>query len=359
MSLWFLEKKAPCINYVAWDGVTPATYNPYLITPPRIYTESIVMIPSFFYVPGNDRLVAFMWFDYYRWPSWSHYRFEWNAGTGELIKRESASIWGSVYTRGACIGSYGRIYSTYIDAYEVYDVDWQTLLPQTLIWTCPDPIQYYALINREDDVAMTIASWVANIYTLSTSAKTAVLRFPVASNHISWESRRHAWAINPNGAVFKIAYAAIPPRFEFMSSVQNPEPTAIDYRIAFDTLRTVSPSCAGCLTRKMAPAISDLEFYRPIVKVSSLGLTDPVPVTPIREGQAARFISHLHGDTGEGLGAYYIGAGLAVPATGNLISPAAPTQVNGEASFGYQAPGGSAGEQDTLVLNASLEQDGS
>jgi hypothetical protein len=358
MSLWFIGQKAPCFNYDLWGGSAPPTYNDWLVTPPRIYQENINRLEAFFYVPGNDLLVAFLWLNYAYWPSWLHIRLEWDASTGNLLSRAWTPIW-SLYSRGACIGSYGRIYSTYINAYDVYDVDWQTLDPQTMVWTCPNPIQYYALINLEDDKAMTISSWVANLYKISTGEKTGVLRFPVASNYITWESRRHAWSINPNGAVFKIAYAASPPRFEMMSSVQKPDPTALDYRIAFDTLRNRLAVLRWLPDSADGACNLNLEFYRPLVKVSSTGLTDPVPVTPVREGQSARFIAHLHGDTGEGLGAYYVGAALAAPATGDIISPSAPTLVNGEASFGYQAPPGSAGEQDTLVITASLEQDGS
>jgi hypothetical protein len=360
MSLWLIGQKSPCMSYTPWDGVTPATYNSYLVTPPRQYIESIVMIPSFFYVPGNDRLVSFIWFDYYRWPSWKHTRFEWDAGTGEFIKRVDTAIWGSVYTRGACIGSYGRIYSTYINAYDVYDVDWETLAPQELIWTCPSAVALYALMNLEDDLAVTMSSWNAYIWQISTGIRTGNVRLPTSGLQVSWESRRRCWLIGQNsGAVFKLAYAAVPPRMELMSSVQNPSPTALGYRLAFDTKRNRIAVLRWLPDGGEGECNLNLEFYRPIHKVSSVGLTDPVPVTPVREGQSARFIAHLFGDAGEGLGAYYISAGLQAPPAGNIISPSAPTTVSGEASFGYSAPGGSAGEQDTLVLNASLEQDGS
>jgi len=204
-----------------------------------------------------------------------------------------------------------------------------------------------------------LSSWVANIYRMSTKTILGSLRFPAAPNCLSWESRRFAWAIAPSGSIFKLAYGAVPPRFELMSSVQNPDPAAKDYRLAFDTLRNrlavlrwLPDSAEGSCNLK-------LEFYRPLVKVSATGLTDPVPLAPIRAGQATRFVAHLHGDMGEGLGAYNLNAQVADPAVGRALSPAAPTLVNGEASFGYQAPPGSTGEQDTLVISARLIQDGS
>jgi hypothetical protein len=360
MSLWYLGKKAPCLNYTPWDGeVHPIHYNDWLVTPPRLFQESVYSIPSFFFLPGNDILVSFIWFSTYHWPSWSHERLEWDANTGEFLQRTWVPIWGSVYSRGATLGSYEAIYSTYIDAYDVYEIDWETLSPRTWKWTCPKPIAFYCLINREDDRAMALSSWYADIYRMSTSEKTGSLRFPTAQNQIAWESRTHAWVINPNGTIFKINYRAPKPRFELMSSVQNPEPTAQGYRIAFDTRRNRIAVLRWLPDAADGACNLQIEFYRPLVKVAADGLTDPVPVTPVKAGEKARFVAHLHGEQGEGLGAYFIDAELEAPATGDLITPVAPTLVSGEAVFGYQAPLDGGGQQDTLRLHASIAQDGS
>ena len=360
MSLWHLFTKSPAMNYRLWNGVRPGwVYNEHLITPPRLYQEAIFSIPAFFYLPGNDLLVSFMWFSTIYWPSWTHERLEWHAGTGEFIKRTSVTIWGSVYSRGPVLGSYQSIYSTHIDAYNVYEVDWQTLVPRSWHWTCPKPISYYALINREDDQALCASSWYIDAYRMSTQTKTGSLRLPSPSPALAWESRTHAWVITDSGLILKLNYGASQPRWELMSGVQNPSPDALGYRIAFDTRRNRVAVLRWRPDAEDGACRAEIEFYRPLVKVAADGLTDPVPVTPIRAGEKARFVAHLHGEQGEGLGAYFINAGLGSPATGNLVTPVAPTLVSGEAVFGYTAPLDGGGKQDTLILNASIAQDGS
>jgi hypothetical protein len=100
-----------------------------------------------------------------------------------------------------------------------------------------------------------------------------------------------------------------------------------------------------------------LEFYRPLYKVA--GLTDPVPVSRVRAEEKVLFVAHLYGDNGEGVSPYTVNAALEEPVEGRLRTPFAGTELNGAASFRYQAP--EVGCTEKLKLSATItdgEQDG-
>jgi hypothetical protein len=355
MSLWFIKKTAPALTYNRWQGSPPA-YNQWLVEPPRIYREALSSILAFYYVPGVDRLVGFAWFDYCFWPGWLFKRLEWNAGTGEALKAEQETLWGAVYTNGATTGSYGSVYACRKDTTKIYEVNWQTLTPQGWVWT-PPVIFTRAVVNREDDRVVGIGSWYADTYRISDQVKIGSLRMPGAGGWLTWESRKYLWGITANGVVLKMNYRTTPPRWELLTSVQNPSPEARGYLCAFDTLRNRLAVLRWLPDAADGACRLELEFYRPLVKVAADGLTQPVPLTEIAAGQTARFVAHLHGEQGEGLGAYYIDAALADPAVGNLVTTVSPTLVNGAATFSYMPPLGSQGQLDTLRLSAHIEQD--
>jgi len=81
-------------------------------------------------------------------------------------------------------------------------------------------------------------------------------------------------------------------------------------------------------------------------------LTDPVPVTRLRNGEKARFVAHLYGDSGEGAGTYPLRGMLSEPAAGALLTPITTTEQSGAATFQYQAPDEAATE--TLNLSATV-----
>jgi hypothetical protein len=93
-----------------------------------------------------------------------------------------------------------------------------------------------------------------------------------------------------------------------------------------------------------------LEFYRPLYQVA--GLTDPVPVTRLRAGEKVLFVAHLYGDNGEGVSPYTVNAAMEEPVEGRLLTPFSGTELNGAATFRYQAP--AAGCTEKLKLSTTV-----
>ena len=358
MALWPIFTIPNCIPYVPWDG-TNYFYNPYLRTPPRIYQESINSISHFYYEPGQDRICLWATFEICPWPSWAVKRFDFNAETGALLNTASMGIWPVAWVNHGSLGSYGAIYSTWNSGYTVTEMDASAMWPAAGMWSIdpskwnPSTIFTHAVVNREDALIAGVSSWYLQIWDISgTPTRRGSLRLPYTLGYLCYESREICWIITQNGLVGKINYRETKPRWEMLSSVQNPDPSAKGYYSAFDTRRN-----RLAVFRWLPDAVDgacqcQIEFYRPLYRIA--GLTDPVPVTRLRNGEKARFVAHLYGDSGEGVGTYPLRGKLSEPAAGALLTPITTTEQSGAATFRYQAPDEAATE--TLNLSATVEE---
>jgi len=366
MSLWPLKTVSPCLEYHQWDGVPhyPIRYNEWLITPPRIYDEAINSVGHFFYEPGGDLLVAYMIFDTYHWPSWACWRYEFSAETGAFIKRSQAGIISMAWACHAGMGSYNKTYTTMNSTTRIYEVPWDSLSPGAGMWSVdpytwnPKTIFRYAVVNREDNLIAGVGSWTLEVWDISgIPVRRAQMRLPNVLGYLAYESRDNLWLITQDGLVAKANYRVNPPRWEMLSSVQNPSPDAKNYLVAFDTKRRRLAVFRQRPDAEDGSCQCQLEFYRPLYKVA--GLTDPVPVSRLRAEEKVLFVAHLYGDNGEGVSPYTVNATLEEPVGGRLLTPFAGTELNGAASFRYQAPAASCTEK--LKLSSTItdgEQDG-
>lgn len=350
MALTVVQTIAPCVNYGEWNGdIEP--YNPYLVTAPRHYMESINSISSFFYEPGNDILVAYVTLDIIYWPGWAVFLYKWDAGTGDYLGRQV--VW-SPYLRNAGIGSYNKIFGEMSSDshYHLYELNWQTLQHEGGIvidsssWPSPG-LQGAAVINLEDNLLVGINSLDLLVWSLGSSpAVQGQLRLPNTLAYLAYENRDNCWVIMQGGLIAKANYKRTPPRWEMLSAVQNPASDATNYLCLYDTKRL------RLVVLRQRPDAADgacrcqLEFYRPIYQATSI--TDPVPISPLRPGGPVQFVSHLLGAAGEGVSSRTLNASLVSPAVGQLLSPSATVELNGAAVLHYVA--NQAGD-DTLQLS--------
>ena len=351
MSLWQAQPPVPnCIPYTPYTPGMGTTYNPQLLIPPRHFVETINYFNSFFYLPGSDYLVAWASTIITAWPSWAYVCFYWDANTGNYLGR--SPIIDFAYISSAATGSYGLIYARQV-VWLILSVLWNQPVADgnfqvdISTWS-PNPELNNILVNQDDKAIIGVQDWFLEVWGYGgTPQKLGALRLPDSLGYLAFQDRQYCWIITHGGLVLKCNYAKL--RYEMVSSVQNPSADAINYLVAYDTFRS------RVVVLRQRPDAADgscqcqLEFYRPISVVT--GLTDPVPVSPLRAGSTVHFDAALIGDAGEGLPYAPITAQLATPAHGQLLSPAAPTTLNGAVAFDYFA--GTAGE-DTLQLSADV-----
>jgi hypothetical protein len=355
MALWVLGTIAPCLTYNLWDGIIRSiSYNPFLITPPRIYDECIWTINHFFYEPGNDYLVAYMLFSTYHWPSWAVYLYKWDAETGVCLGRQTASIFAISWANHAGVGSYNHIYTTMNSSTKIYEVPWDSLSYQAGMWSVdpntwnPNSIYSHAVVNRLDGILCGVGSDHLDIWNLNpTPTRRMQLRLPNSLGYMAYENRENLWIVTKDGLVLKANYRAA--RWEMLSTVQNPSPDAVNYLCAFDTRRKRLAVLRQRPDAEDGACQCQLEFYRPLYR--SARLTDPVPVSPLRAGAKVRFVAHLIGEAGEGVASYLANAALVEPAAGQCLTPVARTEICGAVTFRYQAP---AAGRDTLKISATI-----
>lgn len=373
MSLWPVQTVAPCMSYVdyglCFEGTPPPSgpfgpygYGPDMVTCPRHYKESTNSVSHFFYEPSEDRLIVFIMLRICGWPSWVVKRYEFDAATGELIAATfgtSIGVWGIAYTQAATMGSYGKLYAARNSETAIREVSPLTGGVVAGGWTV-DPYKNWTnggiytnvLVNRIDNLlaavwSRTLECW-RNINT--TPELFASLRLPNGMGYLAWESGKYCWIITKDGVILKADYTI--PRWEMISTVQNPEEDSVNYCITFDTKRhrvvvfRQRPDAADGACRHQ------LEFYYPMVKPATL--TQPVPVTSLRGGKRITLVANLIGDAGEGLTPYTVTGELVAPVEGTLVTPFSATGLNGAAGFQYQAPAIACTE--TLQLAVTVEE---
>ena len=370
MGLWNIQTVAPCMSYVDFGSCVPPpgpalwgplglTYNGQLITCPKHYRQTTNWVSNFFYEPENDRLIAHIVLTTTAWPSWDVRRYEFDAATGVQVGDSVfIGIWGAAYTRAATMGSFNKIYACRNSEYYIREISWQYAEPVTGGWGVnpytwnPQSLYGYAVVNRVDDLLAAASNWTLDCWrTISTTpGRFAQLRLPNVISYLAYESRNYCWVITVDGVILKADYQI--PRWEMISTVQNPETDTVKYFITFDTkrhrvvvFRQRSDAADGACQHQ-------LEFYSPMVKAAQL--TQPVPVTTLRTGNRIILAANLIGDAGEGVTPYTVNGSMAVPVEGRLATPFSGTGLNGQVCFQYQAPDDACTE--TLQLAVTVEE---
>lgn len=354
MALQVSQAPVTLLTYKAWDNRSPS-YHPYLVTPPRVYTEALTSVMDFFYEPGNDYLVAYSFLDIIDWPGWAALRFTWDAGSGKFLGRADAIAGNMAYAGGLGLGSYKKIYGMNTSDYQIRELDWDSLgygggwSIDPSAWS-PTVDFGRAMVNREDSLLAGIDAATGRqllVYSFSgTPILQGQLHLPDSLGYLTYEDRYSCWIITQSGLIAKARYNRTPPRWEMLSAVQDPTSDATAYFCAFDTKRKRLAVLRQRPDAADGACQSQLEFYWPVYQASAI--TDPVPLTPLRAGQDVKFAAHLIGAAGEGVASRTLNVSLASPANGEIRTPSAPVDLNGVATILYRASQAGA---DTLQLS--------
>jgi len=256
------------------------------------------------------------------------------------------------------MGSFNKIYACRNNETKIREVMWEYAEPATNGWWVdpytwnPKSIYSYAVVNRIDNLMAAAANWTLDCWRniSTTPERFAQLRLPNVLNYLAYESRNYCWVITQDGVICKADYQI--PRWEMISTVQNPEADALKYFITYDTKRK------RVVVFRQRPDAADgacqhqLEFYYPMVKAGQL--TQPVPVTSLRAGNRIILAANLIGDAGEGVTPYTVAGEMLSPVEGRLVTPFSGTELNGRVCFQYQAPHQACTE--TLGLKVTVEE---
>ena len=387
MSLWPLFTVAPCLNYLDAGSCVPppgpkvpsifgaylwfhGAYNPYLLTCPRHYDYTILGADHFFYDAGSDTLVLQSRLALSVWIGWMVKPYHFNASDGVLLGEDAfeptggvSGLFGPIYSRSAAVGSYSKIYAPYYgtgnanDNY-IREINIDNMEPIVNGWKVnpytwnPSRLYSFAIVNREDNILVggtgnTLDCW-RNINTAPEIF--AKLTVPGIISYVAYESRKYLWVITTDGIILKANYQI--PRWEMVSTVQNPTEDTLRYLITFDTKRH-----RVVVFRWRADAVdgasrNQIEFYFPMVLPAIL--TQPVPVTSLKSGKRIFLVSNLIGNAGEGLTPYTVNGVMKAPVEGYLITPFSGTELNGRVSFQYQPPRSAC--EETLQLSVIVEE---
>jgi hypothetical protein len=356
MSLWLIRTTTGIIEYALCDG-QGGIYAPDLCAGNKIYKEEIDEIGHFFYEPSHDLLVSYIKTRQKAWPGWAAYRYEWNPETGAFIKRTWCGILPISYPNHAGLGSFGKVFTTSNLAHIISEVPWDTLAWASPRWTIdpttwtPARLFQYALVNLQDGLIVGVVDRNLETWDISgTPTMQGTLRLPNLLGYLCMESREICWVITRDGLILKANYKDTPPRWEMLSSVQDPSPDTLNYFMAWDQKR------GRLVVLRQRPDAEDgtcqcqFEFYKPLVKI--INITDPVPVSRHRAGDVVEFVAHLYGATGEGVTPYRVRGRLQAPAAGTLLRSEATSGLNGAISLVFQAPADV--EEDTIILETTI-----
>lgn len=358
MALWPVQTVQNCIPYTPWAGEEyNFMYNLYLIQPPRTFQESVAYMKGFFYEPSNDYLVAYAMLNTVRWPGWAVDCFYWDAGTGTYVGRVGAGgSFSFSWANHPASGDLNKVYTTMNSGPQIYEVPWNSLSPAAGGWSAnpstwtPSRLFSHAVVNRGDGLLCGVSGVALEVWDLNSgpSLRTS-LRLPEGLGYLAYEDRDRVWMVTSSGLVAKADYKL--GRWEALTSIQNPSSDATGYFCAFDTKRK------RFVVLRQRPDAADgscqcqLEFYRPLIM--STMLTDPVPVTPLRQGENVQFVSHLVGAVGEGVVGYLANAFLMDPPTGQCLTPQVRSELGGKITVQYRSAGQG---QDILALSANITE---
>ena len=357
MSLSFIKDIRPFPDYL---GPDEGYY--------ELYTDPEDSLHRFAYSEARDQFVVAGMFAYY---SFGH-RTGWllnlyfNAETGEYEGWENApwNIWQLYYKAMVWSqGSFGKIYSStmnyFFPTYYLSEMSIDTRLP-IIYMTVPsdtwNPEVTFTIcsycMERQEGIVISKEHPRIEVWDCSdpyVPVRTSILDVPGAVANLCYENKELMWLVTTEGIIAKFNYELAYPRYEMLSSVQDPGGDTLAYRITYDSKRK---RVVVFRIRDDADGKnqSSFEFYRPYYVPSQI--TDPVPVKKVVGGQVTDFVGHLLGSVGEGVASQTVIPSLSIGANGSLLTNVAPTSLNGSFLVRYQV--GNSLYTDELELSADI-----
>lgn len=232
-----------------------------------------------------------------------------------------------------------NLYET--DWRDFWNVTWQLSARETDPPTSYGPWGDFFAVNRPEGYLAWGGGKTLNLFRLGGDGvwhRFAIITLPVQMEACCYDFRDSLWWIGKSSTGSKIGKLNFKlGRHEFMSSLQKRYDDVQKRLIAFDckrkrlavlNMRPDDPVTGQC--RWM------LDFYYPLARVGTNGLTDPIPTSQPRVGRQTEFVSWVIGDVGEILPPYMVKADLRDPELGKLLVSFAPSNVDGRCHHTYQ-----------------------
>ena len=335
-----------------------------------IYDDPVDSLHRFVYDEANDRFVVGAVYNVSHGISIWPVNLYFDGETGAYLGGESAP-WNLWQLLGYLPmiwspGSFGKIYSTAIDyvfpTYMLCEIDISTRLPiiaMTVASNTWNPVSYFSIcsycMERQEAIIVESNPFGTNeieVWDCSNPlipVQKSKLVPPGIVSNLCYENKELMWLVTEDGIIGKFNYELDSPRWELLSSVQDPGGDTLGYQITYDSKRK-----RVVVFRIRADADgknqSSIEFYRPYYVPSQI--TDPVPVNKLVGGYDVDFVGHLLGSAGEGVAAQTVIPSLSVGANGSLLTNVAPTSLNGSFLVRYQV--GNSLYTDELELSADI-----
>lgn len=329
-------------------------YNPYLVTPPRIYGESFISCRGLFVkkerTPYSDFTIYVHGItDSIYWPSYGFVTWRFDGITGAYLDRREEMI-GGLYSYQITQTRDGALWQSSIlgDIYEIDPLDFSAIAG-----TEQDPTHFglselnIPLVDRPQDLIIVRASSVNGIavYEFTSGALVRTIETSGQPAQIFPEDNHRCYVLCTNRMLNLVDYVA----GEILSTLRSPqaiENTGQGYALAWDPyLRRIlvwtqrdDDTDGACL--------STLSGYYPIPL--AVTLSAPVPIRAPRAGRTTPFLTRVVGDAGEAIPGVKV-----TPTTGTSAIVGAPpfADRDGEAivSLLPDAEG-----TDTLILTATV-----
>ena len=336
-----------------------------------LYGDPEESLHRFAYSESRDQFVVAGMFEWWPfgvrtgWPANLYF----NGETGAFEEGISApwNYWQLYYQNMVWSqGSFGKVYSVGMSyafsTYQIVEVDVDTRLP-IINMTVPsntwNPETYFSIcsycMERQEAIIVESNPFGTNeieVWDCSNPLipvqKSKLIPPGIVSN-LCYENKELMWLVTTEGIIAKFNYELAYPRYEVLSSVQDPGGDTLAYRVAYDSKRK---RVVVFRIRDDADGKnqSSIEFYRPYYVPSQI--TEPVPVKKVVGGQVTDFVGHLLGSAGEGVAAQTVIPSLSIGANGSLLTNVASTSLNGSFLVRYQV--GNSLYTDELELSADI-----
>ncbi len=349
------------LQYPLWDGVVPTLqYNDWLVTPPRLYTESVVNLRGLWSRRERSADAEAIYCllaqnDQYYFPGWNIIEYQWDASTGVFLQRIDRSVV-ALTTVAVTSSPYGHLYrkSSLVDA--IYQIDPESFEDLTLISRYNDLNWKYGA-QESSTVGPFMIDAVADRAVLNTSlnSSTGVSVHRVSTRETLIYNIRTAgliqdiqaaapglcYVVHTNGVVTLLNYLLGAVLGVFRASASATGGTS---KLAFDPVYTRVMVCDKTADATDGAATINVEAFRPIPV--PVALTPPIPLRAPRAGRQVPLLVRAYGDTGEGVGGVVVSA--TETGSGTLLAASSPTD-----EYGYARLNESCDATGTSQINAS------
>lgn len=314
----------------------PGPYNNYLVTPPRIYGETITGVEAFFCVKENTlaslfTISAYCTMNITTFPGFSFSRFRFDGYTGAYMDRTDIAV-GSAFDHQIYQSRDGSLWRKDVTG-PVFEVDPLTF--EEIDGTRQDPAKYgtssldLPMVDRSLDLIVMRSgneeiSNEIGVYDFTSGALIRQITISGEALVIMPEDERRCYVACANHVLNLVDYTT----GRVLSTLRTPgaEAGVLNVRYAWDRLLRRFLVFNHRSDDTDGACLSTASGYYPLPL--GVGMTPPIPIRAPRAGRSTPFISRVYGDAGEGVPGVKV-----TPAVGTAALSGAPpfTDRDGEA----------------------------